>query len=114
MMFLKVHVWGRFYSFSLSMTRLTRQKEVKANVYADDTSLTHSDVKFDSVAQVINSELEKVKEWLQGNKLSLYINKTISMIIGTTRMLTDENGENLLHNFTLDGRLIQQKMQLNI
>ena len=31
--------------------------KVKVNVYADDTSLTYSDVKLDSVTQVINSEL---------------------------------------------------------
>ena len=83
--------------------------KVKVNVYADDTSLTYSDVKLDNVTQVINSELEKLKEWLQGNKLSLSIDKTTSMIIGTKRMLTDENGENLLPNFTLDGEPIQHK-----
>ena len=32
--------------------------KVKVNVYADDTSLTHSDVKLGNVAQVINSELK--------------------------------------------------------
>ena len=83
--------------------------KVKVNVYADDTSLTHSDVKLGNVAQVINSELEKLKEWLQGNKLSLNIDKTISLIIGTKGTLTDENGEKLLPNFTIDGEPIQQK-----
>ena len=83
--------------------------KVKVNVYADDTSLTYSDVKLDNVTQVINSELEELKEWLQGNKLSLNIDKTTSMIIGTKRKLTDENGENLLPNFTLDGETIQHK-----
>ena len=83
--------------------------EVKVNVYADDTSLTHSVVKLDNVTQVINSEIEKLKEWLQGNKLSLYIDKTTSMIIGTKRKLTYENGENLLPNFTLEGKPIQHK-----
>ena len=58
---------------------------------------------------MINSELEKLKEWLQGNKLSLHIDKTTSMIIGTKRKLTDKNGENLLPNFTLDGETIQHK-----
>ena len=62
---------------------------------------------------MINSELENQKEWLQGNKLSFNIDKT-TMIIGTKRKLTDENGENLLSTFTLDGEPIQHKMQLNI
>ena len=83
--------------------------KVKVNVYADDTSLTSSDVKLDNVTQVINSELGKLKEWLQGNKLSLNIDKTTSMIIGTKRKLIDENGENMLPNFTLDGETIQHK-----
>ena len=68
----------------------------------------------DNVTQVINSELKTLKEWLQGNKFSLNIEKTTYMIIGTKRMLADENGEKFLPNFTLDGELIQQKMQLNI
>ena len=59
---------------------------------------------------MINSELEKLKELLQDNKLSINIHKTTSMIIGTTRRLTDENGENLFPNFALDGEPIQQKI----
>ena len=58
---------------------------------------------------MINSELENLKEWLQGNKLSLNIEKTTSMIIGTKRKLTDENRKNLLPSFTLDGETIQHK-----
>ena len=41
--------------------------------------------------------------------LSLNIDKTTSMNIGTKRKLTDENGGNLLPNFTLDGETIQHK-----
>ena len=82
--------------------------KVKVDAYADDTSLSYSDVKLDNLTQVINSELEKLKEWLQGNKLSLNIDKT-NMIMGTKRKLTDENGENLLPNFTLDGEPFQHK-----
>ena len=83
--------------------------KVKVNVYANDTSLTYSDVKLDNVTQVIISELEKLKEWLQGNKLSLNIDKSTSMIIGAKRKLTDENRENLLPNYTLDGKPVQHK-----
>ena len=78
------------------------------NDYADDTSLTHSGVKLDNVT-LINSVLEKLKEWLQGNKFSLNVDKTTSMILGTVGMLTDENGEKLQPNVSNDGELIQQK-----
>ena len=64
--------------------------------------------------QAINSELEKLKEWLQGNKVSLNIHKTISKIIGTKVMLVYKNGEKLLSNFIHDGEPIQQKVLLNI
>ena len=77
--------------------------KVKVNVYADHTSLTHSDVKLDDITQMINSELEKPKEWLQGNKLSLNIDKTTSMIIGTKRKLTDENGEDQVAGDSIKG-----------
>ena len=84
--------------------------KVNVNIYADDTSLTHSDVELDNVTQVVNSELEKLKKRLQGNKLSSNIDNTISMIRGTKVMPADENGEKLLSNFTLDGEVIQQKI----
>ena len=63
---------------------------------------------------MIYLEFAKLKEWLQGNKLFLNIDKTTYMIIGTQRMLTDENGEKLLPVFTLDGEPIQQNLQRNI
>ena len=85
--------------------------KVKVNVYADDTSLIHPDVKLGNVIEVTDSVLEKLKEWLQGNKSSLNIDKTISLIIG---MITDENREKLLPNFNINGEPTQQKLKLNI
>ena len=55
--------------------------KVKISVYTGDPSLTHSDVKLDNVAEVIKSELGKLRKWLQGNKLSLNIEMTISVEI---------------------------------
>ena len=108
MVFLKVHVWGRLFLLFINDMPYSLT-EVKVNFYDDDTSLTYSDVKLDNGTQVINSELEKLKEWLQGNKLSVNMDKTTSIIIGTKRKLTDENGENMLPNYTLDGEPIQLK-----
>ena len=64
--------------------------KVKVNVYAD-------------VTEVINSELENLKEWLHGNTVYFNIYKNTSMIIGTKHMLTNENGEQLLTDLTIDG-----------
>ena len=83
-------------------------------LFIDDTSLTHTDVKLGNVTQARNSELEKLTEWLQSNKLSLNIDKTISMIMSTKGILIDKNGDKLLSSFTFDGEPIQQKFQLNI
>ena len=60
---------------------------------------------------MINSELEKLKEWLHGNKLSLNMDKTTSVIVGTKRKLTDENEEICCLTLLLMGNI---KIQLNI
>ena len=57
---------------------------------------------------MINSELERLKEWLKSYKLSLNIDKTSSMIIGTESVLTNENGEKPLPIFTFNGNLFNK------
>ena len=56
--------------------------------------------KLDNVTHVTDSELEKLKEWLQGNKLFLNIEKTTSVIIGTKRMLTDEKRKTVAYLYS--------------
>ena len=52
-------------------------------MYADDTSLCHQSHDLTQLNEAINSDLSKLETWLQGNKLSLNVAKTHSMLIST-------------------------------
>ena len=49
-------------------------------VYADDSSLFFNGPDVELLIEMVNSELQKVLEWLKTNKLSLNISKTKYMI----------------------------------
>jgi Reverse transcriptase (RNA-dependent DNA polymerase) len=51
-------------------------------LFADDTTLFHSDKDFDRLISVTNIELEKLAEWFKANKLSLNTKKTNFIIFG--------------------------------
>ena len=52
-------------------------------MYADDTSLCYQSRDLTQLNEAINSDLKKLETWLQGNKLSLNVAKTHSMLIST-------------------------------
>ena len=52
-------------------------------MYADDTSLCHQSHNLTQLNEAINSDLTKLETWLQGNKISLNVAKTHSMLIST-------------------------------
>ena len=52
-------------------------------MYADDTSLCHQSHDLTHLNEAINSDLSKLEACLQGNKLSLNVAKTHSMVIST-------------------------------
>ena len=52
-------------------------------MYADDTSPCHQSRDLTQLNKAINSDLKKLETWLQGNKLSLNVAKTHSMLIST-------------------------------
>ena len=55
----------------------------KVTIYADDTTISHSSKYLAIFQEDLNRDLLKVKNWLQGNKLSLNVTKTQSLIIGS-------------------------------
>ncbi len=71
------------------------------SMYADDTSLCHQASNMTQLNEAINSDVEQLDTWLQGNKLSLNVAKTQSMLI-TTKLK-----QNILEN-------TNQKLELNI
>ena len=52
-------------------------------MYADDTSIYHSSKDIMKLNTALNEELWRLDRWLQGNKLSLNVAKTRSMLITT-------------------------------
>ena len=52
-------------------------------MYADDTSTSYSSKNIDELNETLNSDLDSLKQWLEGNKLSLNVIKTQAMVIGS-------------------------------
>ena len=57
-------------------------KECRRTMYADDTSISYSSTSLEGINQTLNGELTLLKQWLQGNKLSLNVLKTQVVVIG--------------------------------
>ena len=58
------------------------------SMYADDTNHTVSERTMTDLEKSLNSELDKVSQWLNTNKLSLNVEKTEYMMIGSHKRLT--------------------------
>ena len=59
----------------------------KLLLYADDSAILVSGKNKNSIESVLGSELETVSEWLIGNKLSLHLGKTESILFGSKQRL---------------------------
>ena len=58
-------------------------KKGKVTMYADDTSISYSSKNMEDINQTLSSELGHLKQWLQGNKLSLNVLKTQALVVGS-------------------------------
>ena len=58
-------------------------RKSSVSMYVDDTSLCHQSSDITQLNEAINSDLAQVEKWLKGNKLSLNVMKTHSMLIST-------------------------------
>ena len=56
-------------------------------MYADDTNLTVCSDSINNLEEALNSEMKNIHQWLLSNKLTLNIEKTEYMIIGTCQRL---------------------------
>ena len=64
------------------------------SMYADDTSLCYQSHDLTRLNEAINSDLKKLDTWLQGNKLSLNVAKTQSMLISTKQKQNSLKSQN--------------------
>ena len=58
-------------------------KNAKVSMYAGDTSLAFQSGRTSQLTEALNDELKNLHLWLKGNKLSLTVAKTKSLIIST-------------------------------
>ena len=56
-------------------------------MYADDTNLTVCSDSINNLEEALNSEMNNIHQWLLSNKLTLNIEGTEYMIIGTRQRL---------------------------
>ena len=47
----------------------------KVTIYADDTSLAYASSSIDDITKSMNTELENLRKWLHGNKITLILQK---------------------------------------
>ena len=78
------------------------------SMYADDTSLCYQSHDLTRLNEAINSDLKKLDTWLQGNKLSLNLAKTHSMLISTKQK------QNILksQNKDLDRKIRENELEV--
>jgi len=75
-------------------------------MYADDTALYLSSKDVNDIVNKVNHDLENVSNWLAKNKLSLNVDKTHFMLIGTSQKLATVHDNNL--NVNIKGNRIQR------
>ena len=66
----------------------------RTSMFADDTCLYHQSSDVYLLNEAINKDLTDVDNWLKGNKLSLNVVKTHSMLISTKRKLKGLKSKN--------------------
>ena len=56
-------------------------------LFADDTTVNVQNYSIDGSIQILNSELAKVAEWFDSNKLTLNVNKTQMLMMSREKNL---------------------------
>ena len=78
--------------FALYINDLPSITKLTSTLFADDTVLSISESNSTDLQSIVNTELEKVNEWLHVNKLFFNYSKTSYMIVsGKNNQLTDCN-----------------------
>ena len=62
-------------------------QSTKVTMYVDDTITSFSSKSIAEINEAVNSDLNRLQTWLVGNKLSLSVAKTQSMILGSSSNL---------------------------
>ena len=68
-------------------------KHSQVKMYADDTGLSFSSKNILTINERVNEDLKCLKIWLAGNKLSINVAKTNSLLIGSSKNLRISNAQ---------------------
>ena len=83
-------------------------KNSKTSMFADDTSIYRCSKDVPQLNREINEDLEKLDEWLMGNKLSLNVAKTHSMLIAS-----QQKHKSLAHsNIRFDPKIREREIEI--
>ena len=77
--------------FLIYVNDMSAEVKHKLLLYADDATILVSGTNIESVQSLLSGELEMVSEWLIGNKLSLHLGKTESMLFGSKSRLKSQS-----------------------
>ena len=69
-------------------------EESVPNLFADDTNISVNGTSINQISDKLNSEINKVGNWLVANKLTLNTTKTEFMIIGSRHNLAKKRSHN--------------------
>ena len=82
-------------------------KQSTISLYADDTSLCYQSSNMTQLIEAINMDLKELDTWLQGNKLSLNVAKTHSMLLSTKQRKHTLKSRNETFHLKIRGNELQ-------
>ena len=83
-------------------------------MYADDTSISYYSKDIDMLNETLNSDLDSLKRWLEGNKLSLNVIKTQGMVIGSRPNIKKISDKSVPHIDVVDNANTWEYNLINI
>ena len=81
--------------------------ELNSTLFADDSTFTYSNQNFNSLISTFNRELEKIYNWTISNRLSVNLEKTVSMIFSYRNY--DSGSFPILMNGTVISEVFEHK-----
>ena len=82
-------------------------KQSTISMYADDTSLCYQSSNMTQLIEAINMDVKELDTWLQGNKLSLNVAKTHSMLLSTKQRKNTLKSRNETFHLKIRGNELQ-------
>ena len=94
------------FTFLLYINDIHRSSSLlKFILFADDTNVLFSNADFNMLQDILNSELEKVSNWLMANKLTVNVKKTNYVIF----KVRQKQLPSVLFNIRINNETIERK-----